>query len=523
MSENNEKNEGGIFDAPKERYTAKKKHKSDFKRQIRVFVIVLLAALIALLSYMFIIKPIVEHTEVVQEELPTLLDGEVLGPQNRILIMDYLKRDDILSVDVHNKYGDWGFEYDEEDDEFYLKGNKSAAYDKEMLQKLLTAAGYVLSMERITDSAETFSEYGLSDLDNPSWYVLTDREGNSHKLYIGDILPSNSGYYVRYDTRDAVYVLDYTISETLLAPVEAMISPLLAFPVGSNAYHMITNFALKRDGEMIIALEYIDEEERARIGSSISHRFIYPEEYTPSDTVYLPVFSKFTGFMGQSTLVYQPDFEDIQKYKLDTPKYDLYFEYMGIPNNVIFSAKNENGNYYAYSPVFDIISEVAADNAKWLDNDLIEWIERPILQVDIKTVDEITVERGDEKYSFGLESNENELLSVTDIAKAQEIADKENFKKFYQTILMTELQGYAELTSDQKTELINNGEEVSLTVKFKNGDRREYKFYPYETRKSLFTVDGSGEFYVIRDRMTKIADDAKKAINSEKVVPDANN
>ncbi len=522
MSENNEKNEG-IFDEPKPRYTAKKKRRDDFRRQARILIIVFLVALISLSAYLFVIKPLVEKTEEIPEELPVLLDGEVLGPQNRILIMEYLKKDDIASIDVHNEHGDFGFEYNEEDDAFYLKGNKSAAYSKEVFQNLLSAAGYTLAMERITDYTENFSEYGLSELDNPAWYILTGRNGVSHKLYIGDALPSGAGYYVRYDGRDAVYVLDYTISETLLAPIEAIIAPTLAFPAGQNGYYMLDNFALKKDGEIVIALEYLDEEARKALGVSTMHAFIYPEEYTPSDTSYLEVFAHFADYTGISTLVYQPDIEDIKKYGLEKPKYDLYFEVMGMPNNIIFSEKNENGNYYAYSPVFDIISEVEAAKADWLEWGLLNWIERPLLQVSIFNIDEISIESEKADYRFVLESDESGVKSVYEALSQREITDIDNFKKFYQTILMTSLQDYAELTEDKIASLEAAGAYMTMTVKMKDGTSKVYRFYPYETRRAYYTTNGVGNFYVIRDRMVKIIDDAAKVVAGETVVPEANN
>ncbi|MBE6605618.1 MAG: DUF4340 domain-containing protein [Ruminococcaceae bacterium] len=522
MSENNEKNEG-IFDEPKPRYTAKKKHHDDFRRQARILLIVFLIAMISLFAYLFVIKPIVEKTEEIPEELPVLLDGEVLGPQNRILIMEYLKKDDIASVDVHNEHGDFGFEYNEEDDAFYLKGNKSAAYSKEVFQNLLSAAGYTLAMERITDYTENFSEYGLSELDNPAWYILTGRNGTSHKLYIGDPLPSGAGYYVRYDGRDAVYVLDYTISETLLAPIEAIIAPTLAFPAGQSGYYMLDNFALKKDGEIAIALEYLDEETRKASGIATMHRFIYPEEYVPSDTSYLEVFAHFADYTGISTLVYQPDIDDIKKYGLEKPKYDLYFEVMGMPNNIIFSEKNENGNYYAYSPVFDIISEVEASKADWLEWGLLNWIERPLLQVSIFNIDEISIESEKADYRFVLESDEAGVKSVYEAISQRDITDIDNFKKFYQTILMTNLQDYAELTEDKTASLEEEGPYMTMTVKMKDNTSKVYKFYPYETRRAYYTTNGVGDFYIIRDRMVKIIDDAAKVVAGETVVPEANN
>lgn len=525
MSNNdeNKNTEGGIFDEPKPRYTAKSKHKDEFKRQIRLLVTVLLAALVAVAVYLFVIKPIVEHVDEVPEEKVELLEGEVLGPQDRIIIMEYIKSDNIASVEIHNEHGEFGVVYDEESDGFIIKDDPGAAYDKEKVMTLLTNAGYTLAMERITDNAENFGEYGLSELDDPAWYIITDRSGNSHKLYIGDLLPSNAGYYVRYDGRNAVYVLDYTIADSLLVPIEDMISPTLALPVGASDYYTINNFALKKNGELFIALEYLEETERPE-GTTVVHRFLYPTSgYTPNDTNYLNVFSLFQNYAGTSTLVYKPTMEDVVKYGLDDPAYDLYFEYKGIPQNIIFGERNDNGNFYAYSPLFDIITEVESANADWLEWGLIDWIERPIFQMNIIAVDSIELECGEAHLCFKLESDDSELLSVTETVSGMQLEDLSNFKKFYQTILMTQMQDYVDKTSEELNDLVSGGEYLKLVITAENGSVRDYRFYPYETRRSYYTVNGVGDFYILRDRMVKIFNDAQKVISGEPVIPDANN
>lgn len=525
MSEpNKENNESDIFSEPSAssaKITARTKHKSEAKRQLRALLIVLAAAIVGALLYFFVLKPLLAEAPEPPSEEVVLLDGEVLGSQNRIMIMDYIKRDQIASIDVHNKYGDWGVYYDEADDEFYIKDAKGAAYDREMLQELFSAAGYTLSMERIAEYTDNFSQFGLSELDAPAWYVISDREGNSHKLYIGDPIPSNAGYYVRYDGRDAVYVLDQTIEKTLLAPIEALISPLLAVPVSTSTYFQITNMYLLRNNELVVAMQYLSDEERKQSGTSAIHKFLYPEQYVPNDSKYLSMFEKFTDYEGMSTLVFKPTAAELADYGLDKPEFDLYFEFSGVPTNIIFSTKNDNGNYYAYSPLFDIITEVEAANAAFLEWTLIDWIERPLFLVNINTVRSISVDTAEQSYEFVLESENETLKNVRETVSGKAV-DVELFRKFYQTILMTELQDYTGLDRSELDALKEAGAYMTLKIRTSDERVREFCFYPYETRRSFYTVNGDGKFYILRDRMNKIVSDAGKVLSGEDIVPDAN-
>lgn len=527
MSEQNENKNGiepSVFDEPTmPKITAKTKHKSDAKRQLKVMITVLVAALVGIAAYLFVIKPLVEAIPETPAEEVILLEGEVIGPQNRIFIMEYIDKNNVSFVKVHNEYGEYGVNYDEEIANYMVTDDPVAVYDKEKLQQLLSAAGYTLAMERITDNAENFSEYGLSELDNPAWYEIGDRNGNVHKLYIGDIIPSNAGYYVRYDGRSAVYVLDKTISDTLLSPLEAIISPTLAFPIAANTYHTIENFFLFSGENPVIALEALTDETRRADGSLVLHKFIYPEQYVPNETNYLNVFSLFCDYEGTSVIKYNPSKEDLAEYGLDNPEFDLYFDYSSIPNNIIYSEKTTSSTRYAYSPIFNVICEVAAENVAFLDYTLIDWIERPILQVNIASVTDIILESNKGNYHFELGFTDGVLTTVREKNRFATVADIDNFRKFYQTILMTSIQDYAELGEDEIAKLEADGAYLTMTVVMENGEQTVRKFYPYETRRSYYTIDGKGDFYILRDRMVKIIDDAEKAINGITIYPDANN
>lgn len=528
MSEFNNNLDSEIFSEPAKKLTAKSKHAADFKRQMTALCIVAALMIIGIVAALVVNRLPGKFDDEAAEspyikELPTLIDGEVIGPQNRIFIMEYLKNDNISEIKVHNEYGDFGVFYNKEDDNYYLTDNMNASYDREALQSLLSAAGYTLAMERITTDAEDMSEYGLADEDDPAWYEISDRRGNTHKLYIGNIIPSNAGYYVRYEGRNAVYVLDSSIANTLLAPIEALISPILAFPVGQSTYYLIDNFVLARDNEIFIALDYIPEEERSKDSSTSIHKLLYPEGYTPNDGNYLNVFAMFQEYTGMYTIKYQPDEEDLKKYGLDKPKYELYFDFANFPTDIWFSEKNDSGNFYAYSPVFDIITEVEYDKAKFLEWNLLEWLLRPVFQQNIREVKELTIESGEDKFTFVPGFDDNGLYSVYERNSGKYIEDIDNFKQFYMTLLMTSFLDYAELDEAQKETLTESAPYLTMKIKLNGGKTLDYKFYPYEARKSFYTINGTGHFYIVRDRMVKIVDDAKKVMSGERIFPDANN
>ena len=52
---------------------------------------------------------------------------------------------------------------------------------------------------------------------------------------------------------------------------------------------------------------------------------------------------------------------------------------------------------------------------------------------------------------------------------------------------------------------------------FRNGKTLTYEFWPYATRRCLYTVNGKGEFYVLKESVQSLLDNAKKVVNGEDI------
>ncbi len=211
---------------------------------------------------------------------------------HRILIFPHLQEDKILSIEVHNEHGGFTFHrFDtinnrvDKNAEFVIKGSVTTTFDPELSVQLYVDAGKTISTMKLTDPIKDangeFSEYGLvpeirqrpkTDADGntekdedgeviteeyryePAYYILTDVNGNRHKLIVGDALLTGKGYYVQYVDlsgkeevkRDAVYVLDPSLKETVLAPIEDFVTPMISYPLGMMTYADVQNFVVRK-------------------------------------------------------------------------------------------------------------------------------------------------------------------------------------------------------------------------------------------------------------------------------------
>ena len=91
------------------------------KKQRKLVIIIAALAAVLLVLYFTVLSPMLQ-VDAEEEEIPNLLPGEVLGTNNRILMMEHIEKADMQSIEVHNSHGTYTM-YRGDDDQFYLEGN----------------------------------------------------------------------------------------------------------------------------------------------------------------------------------------------------------------------------------------------------------------------------------------------------------------------------------------------------------------------------------------------------------------
>ena len=464
---------------------------------------------------------------------------EVLGTNNRILIFNHVQKADIQSVDVTNEHGSYTF-YRDASDNFAIRGAETMSYSQELLASLVVSAGYTISMTRVAEICEDMSEYGLAPEDNPASYTLTTTRGVTHTVYIGDKIPTGAGYYCSYEDRPAVYVLDSSLASTLLADVRDMMQAIIVYPISQNNYYTITNFDLVKNGEPFLHVDYLTDAERAQLESTDVWKMVYPEGgYTPSSDTYESVLYSLVSLTGLRVMefnVFGSNYEEptdaqiemLIKYGLAEPAAELSFDYPDTQNNVTianklwFSEDLGDGTCYVYSWLFDTIALVDIASCPYLTCDIIDLIDRPIFQMFITDVAQIEISgKGSAdtftEVDFRLVHGENSALTVTDTFTGK-VVNTDNFRSLYRGILRLDIEGYAEDLSTDNEDLI-----ATLRITTNLGNVKEFKFYAYSTRRCLVTINGKGEFYILRDKANKLISDANKLLNDIQIDTDARN
>jgi len=285
----------------------------------------------------------------------------------------------------------------------------------------------------------------------PAYYILTDIHGNRHKVIVGDCLPDASGYYVQYVDisgqtevkRDTVYVMNPDMGETIKAKVEAYVKPSLTYPMTANTYFDVQNFTIAHlqknaDGSFvspdvenpygdkpIISFSYIDLDKRQNtLQASFPFSFSLDwKGYTPDSTRMQQCLQRLYEPDYVNVCKLNPSEEDLVAYGLYTKNqngeyvahspYVLSFQY-DVPNDDgtaagtilhrILLAKNpENGNYYAYTLVWRVLSsgenefmysyntvlEISRHSLAFLEWEESDWVSKTYINSDVAFVTSI--------------------------------------------------------------------------------------------------------------------------------------
>ncbi len=393
-----------------------------------------------------------EITEIIYLENAFVAQGnEEEGANRRVQIFPHIKKADILSIDVTNEHGSYTFHrYNittgkvDKNADFVIKGSLNTVFDEEKFAELYVDAGYALSLMKLKDPIKDengqFSEYGLvpatrtrkaTDEDGkvltdeqgdpimeeyayvPAYYVITDVNGNRHKIIVGDALLTGSGYYVQYVDmsgseeikRDAVYVLDSSLSVSALASIEYYVTPQLTYPMGTMRYLYVEKFTVRHLDEStkgtaspvyepIVAFSLVDISLRENtLSASFPYYFddvtfmdeirsmkgyyphtdninacladMYQVEFagvkklspTKDDMVKYGLYSVVTDSQGQPVLD-----ADGKKQYVPASQYTLSFDHTvddeeddtisyTYSHDILVSEKNEDGNYYVYTVI----------------------------------------------------------------------------------------------------------------------------------------------------------------------------
>ncbi len=349
-----------------------------------------------------------------------------------------------------------------------LEGYEDVAitFDDQLFAKLCLAAGWTACTRKLTAESDVALledgsiDYAVYGLDTPNTIytvsnVLFKKDANGNMLYendspvadyaestdqngetvkklqadpdrtysikIGDLTPSKTGYYVQLEGEKAIYVLSATyIGETLVKPIEELVTPMAFHQVSVNVHSMVEDFFLARldewseegiqNGKPIVSFTYLSLEERRNTMDQTTP-YASGMGFQIDDTVAADALESLYSIeyvrcvkLGEITNSL------LAEYGLDKDVYYLKYvvpvSYNDGKNEVLISReKNENGNYYVASFPYHMIVEVSPSHLSFLEKDDSEWYHESFLSQNIAYLDKLEYTHNGNTYKFDFDNS----------------------------------------------------------------------------------------------------------------------
>ncbi len=463
-----------------------------------------------------------------------LLDNEVSGFQGKVQIFPKINEADVRSIYISNENGD--FKIVRRNGALVIDGHEGLTVDKEAISWLVINAGFTISTFRSEVSGEEdFAKYGLAEGKHAAYFEITTTLDETYSAYIGDRTLSGDGYYVRYPGRNAIYVLSSGIKPYLLGTAEGLVSKMLVYHASINAYILVPQFVVMRDGEVHFAIDYLNPEERSELAAASLHKFSYPESYSEyyAGESYTSVLKIFSSLVCDEVVSLDLSDESLASFGIDAnkPAYGVTYHTVvlddeGVPagaalNMLFFSEKqrDENGEfYYVASTSHGIIGRVDSARLDFLTWELDKYVNGYIFPMNINDVKTLAIKSREHDVLFELSGDTNETLSVVEKNSGFVPKTIGDFRDLWHVMLMVSHDGISDISAEDRAKLIaDDNPMLTLGVLTKAGNKREFKFYQYTDRRVFYTVNGEGEFYVTRTMLDKLIADVGRLLAGEPI------
>lgn len=506
--------------------------------------------------------------------------NEQVGSQDRLLIFPHIKKAQVQKLEVHNQTGSYTFVRKKMDDgstDFVIKGHEEIPYSPELFAQLVVSCGYSITLGKIDNELVKkygFAEYGLVEEERvdeegnkytytPTWYKLTDLDGNTHKLIIGNKIPSEAGYYVKYADRDSVYMITNSgYDAALMLPIESLCTPTISVPSTMSNYFDVANFIFWNTKtelsdpftvQPLITFDYLDLDERNRTEFQTTPFYSFKKlTYTGDDgkekeidvtpkigdhfvneySIYEILTFLYTlpsRTDGVSVVSIDVNDDVLKEYGLDAPAYRMIFGFEKVTHDIAFSGKTERGTYYVLSAIYDMIVEIDQKYLSFLEWKDSKWLSYDFAPFNIAFIKELEVKTSDFHYTFlcdnSLSDCEDKVQSdkmVVTMKETGEKVDLEQFRDYFIAIVWTQFDGEAEISEEDAKALIADDKNLMFTMRYKTGYREAvFKFYRYSERRVYVTVNGVGGLYVVYPQVEKLIADAQKILTGEPIQGDS--
>ena len=420
----------------------------------------------------------------------------VLMKNNRHFMVDPVEVNDIKSIHIHNTLDDYTLIH-KTNGAWAFEGASGYEPDMEKLSALRTNTRYLLSVQLVENAdLDNLNKYGIQK-DSPLVWFEVEHTNGKYKVAVGDKTPDGIGYYAYLDGRDALYIVDTGVEESVLLTLCDYIKPVVADNLGTNESVTLERLSIFRGGDAFLRIDAVKD--KLTYGNNSSHRLTYPvSNHATSLANFNTFLEEMTEITCEKTVLFG-DFitpealaelgfitgtdEHICDYTLtaEFPKQDICLHFV-----------EDGDNYLIYSESKNIVVSAPKTSFPYLEWELISWVSSEIFMLDIFDVASIEFSSPNAHALFELSGEEE--ITVKNNGRHVSTPD---FKSTYQELMYL-------LITDWGQAPENTSELMRLVVTLESGEVLDYSFRAVSAVNSYYTLNGEGQFYVEREKLMEL-------------------
>jgi len=525
-----------------------KKGKNYLSTQVKAIIVFVVMIVVFVPLWFFVLKP--EETPTQTNKQPSvdysLYDHAVYIGTNETV--KEIASDNVESIHMTKDGTTWGFVYDYTDETFYLDGyGKKIAYDTMSFGYINYFCYSGSALKLIAEDVKDLGRYGLaSDSENLLTLHVKTRDGKEVEVLVGDQMVDTSGYYATTAGNDKVYSINSMTYGYISCSEYDIMSLRITNPFTESEYTP-NSFVIYHGSEKFVELKSFDVNEATDMEYVKTTQVIYPTAYIPfsasnaySNMTYTYLRSVINGERVVAAEKENETFDEAylkETFGIDANDpncmrlvYNHEFEDVGlIENDVLFSAKDKDGYYYAYNLALGTVVKIKASSIPFMEWDAEQYMEPAVYLQSINTVKELIINSTglqdyyvkDGHHSLNEKFVSNAPLEADSATLEVKRGDGSALPQVYKdgALYRTGLDNYCYLflalqsidihekmnEDDIKDKNIDlNAPGVTVTIVTRSGSEHVLRFYYYGSSGAYFTYNGEGGYSVPQSSIKKM-------------------
>jgi hypothetical protein len=451
--------------------------------------------IISLCVIVLLVVGVVVWTKVVSPKIASSSSSESSSSEQTIQVFktDSAK---ITSLKIKNKNGELTLH--QKDKTYSLDGIKTELLDTGNISGAFETAADIEATKLIEKSASDLSKYGL----NKPLVTVDIVEGDkTTTIYIGNTTPTGDGNYLCIKDNNDVYKVDGTVYTTFnygeLDYINKAICGVddtdlcgiteMEFSGSARAFPI----KLTEDMSALPSSTANGNDITTSSNATPVYKMVEPYTYEVDAQKTTKIVQDLQDVSATGIISLDMSDTNLAKYGLKNPKYKFSATYNGKKMTLDFGTPFTEDDINCVPVVLEgtpVIFKIGESAVEFYNYGLKDLCSSLLFVQDIANIDTVTVTKGSESYNIKLTGTADNLSGTCGGTKLKE----DNIRNWYASIVGITFEDEVAKPSTSSVYM-----KVYITYRNIKKDPTTMEFIPIDSRRSFWTIDGHGNFYVL--------------------------